>query len=646
MRASDDVTDEYENVRRAKYDNQKEEDVGHKSKQTKRKLGKPSQYAAAVMNLSKSTASSPRHGSRSRSRSTSTRAYHYRKHEQTHDKKYEKIKENKEIKETKETDSNKNNAEKMAGGDISKPKTRRAGRKKKVDSGDSGSSSSVLKFPPPQNPLQAMFMSAAAASTSGLAAPASYPGPNQMSYHLQTSMIPKTAAPLPNHQQQQPAQQLRYERIQKSASANILPALQFELTMLEQQICEEISPFIIKRFFYFYQHEEIHANFNFWVMLLDELHIPEDSRKHPYEGKKHDDNIRIKRIIRDDPSIMDLLLKTRSSLIGMIDRVMTLWVTILSFGHVYVVDGADPYSAFLKEIGQEQEDPGLHDDDEDDARSSSSSSSSRRSPSQQQQQQQRRQKSILGENAEDDISFLELPCFVHFQKLCTALDQEVAGRMRNWLMIQHSKDDGMPYIPDVQLFRQFVNESFRYILYKQIQCDIEMKAPLKMIEKAMMQHQEHQQHYGAIVGTLLDHRPAIIQKAILGYQRQVKSINAARLLRFRQQAQDKRLSYQEKQSYKETHQSLQQSFERMYRVLTELTHASVSNHRHNEKIQHTLVSLLEKFQKQREAKGAEKDTKDGKEAKESKEAKDKQDKQDKPNYRAVISHQQATPSAK
>jgi hypothetical protein len=152
-----------------------------------------------------------------------------------------------------------------------------------------------------------------------------------------------------------------------------------------------------------------------------------------------------------------------------------------------------------------------------------------------------------------------------------------------------------------------------------MQSNTEMQSPLKMIEKAMAQHQEQQQQYGAIVGTFLDHRPSVIQRCFFMYQRHVKAFHeTAKTAPIGNRSQHK--------DNKHLRRTFQESFDKMLRTLHDLTQASMGIHRHNEKVQGVLTSLLEKIQKP---------------PVEKEKPKEKEKEKEKPNYRAVLANKDA-----
>ena len=584
----DDVTEDYSSLRREKQETKK----------------KPSKYAAAMlaMNLSQSSKSRSRSsslsqkslrigGETSRTREKelhSERQKDERKHDNSIETKHATRTNARKPRRTAKTNTNATNATNNNAGTTA------------------GGAPSTLKLPPPQNPLQAMFM-ASSHQTSGVA---SYPDPTRMPM----SMPLPIGIPMTFSQSQGPAQTqaqthavglakpvqkhdiVGFEPVQRMHRENVLPALQFECTMLEDQLCEEISPFIIGRYIKFTQHEEIIPQKDpFWIMMLDELHIPEDSRRNPYDEKKRKDNVLIKRIIRDTPTIMDLLLKSKFSLIAILDRILTLWMTIISFGHAHAVTSSDenPFRQASREPNNDDE------NDDDDVSSGSPGSRSRsrssRAGSSYTARTARRVKEPQDEE-EESVTHLELPCLIHFQRFCTALDQEVAGRLRNWWYF--TKSSKREDLPEVVLFRQFIRESVRYLLYKQLQQSLttethSIPSPLKIIEKAVAHHQEQQQQYGAIVGTFLDHRPQLLQKCYFMYQRHIRCFHQKQRALKTKRSETKR---KDKHSVS-LRRSLQEGVEKLLKCLESTHSVSVSIHRHNEKVQGVLTSLLEKIQK-------------------------------------------------
>lgn len=403
------------------------------------------------------------------------------------------------------------------------------------------------------------------------------------------------------------------EMVQRSNSLPaIVGALQFEFSSLEDFACEEISPFILKRFISFHHHEEI-KNDKLWMLLLDELHIPEEKRKTPYDEKKHEANRAIKNIIREDPSVMDLLLKTRTSIIAILDRLTTIWLTLISFGRVHTAEHPDPY-AYAEDTKRkrtrDQELASTDDEDEDDEEDGNG------------EREHEKEKEKEDEFLIDEPLYVELPCFVQFQQFCTALDEEVAGRLRNWMYtVRSSQREEL----DLVIVKQFIRESIRHILVKHIPMDI--GSPLKMLEKAAAQHQEHLQQFGSIVGTFLNHREPILRACYVRYEQHKKAVMARKS---RQRFEIKyRLAVSEENRLLRT--TLRSSLDRMHDTLTELTQANVAIHKHNEKVQNVLMSLLEKLQKPTSSSSSitSKKTDIDKE-------KDKDKDKDKPNYRALL----------
>jgi hypothetical protein len=343
---------------------------------------------------------------------------------------------------------------------------------------------------------------------------------------------------------------LFYESAQNGIIANVVPALQFEWNLLEESLCEELSPFIINRFLSFHQHAEIigddrttsdRERSKKWVSLLDEIHICEEKRKKPYDAQKHEENLLWKRIIREQPTVMELFLKANIPVIATLDRMLTLSTTIMSF--------AQPYPVTENEEEDEEDDNEEREEEEEQEKPF-------RSP-----------------------THVDIPVLIHFQKFCTFVDEDVAGRLRNWLYTLR----GAKYtdLADLTTLKHFIAKAIRNALARQL--PTEMLSPIKMMENAARHHQEQMQQFGSIVGNAMDHRQPLLQKCYSMYQRFVKHAKEQR----------KAIRSQEKNSKNK----FQEAFDRMYTTVSELTKASLATQKHNEKVQNILLGLLEKLQK-------------------------------------------------